>query len=141
MTTILSDKARAFLHEKHFAILSTINKDGTSQLTTVLYALNDDDTIILNTQVQSQKYRNLRRDPRVAMCVEGGEGGAGYVTIYGRIVEFIEDPATNRQDIDRLVKLFWTGDEASRQQYISHTLEHPRISYRFKCEKVTEFWK
>jgi pyridoxine/pyridoxamine 5'-phosphate oxidase len=55
MATILSDKARAFLQEKHFSVLCTINKDGSAQLTTVLYALDDDETIVLNTQVHSQK--------------------------------------------------------------------------------------
>jgi PPOX class probable F420-dependent enzyme len=137
MATVLSDKARVFLREHSFAVLSTINKDGSSQLTTVLFALDDDDTIVLNTQVHSQKNRNLRRDPRIAMCVEGKEG---YVSVYGKVVEFIDDQEINRQDIDRLVRLFWTGDEESRQQYVAHTLEHPRISYRFKCEKVTESW-
>ena len=138
MATILSDKAQAFLREKHFSVLSTLNKDGSAQLTVVLYALNDDGTIMLNTEVHSQKNRNLSRDPRIAMCVEG-EGG--YVSLYGKIVEFIDDQETNRQDIDRLVRLFWTGDEEGRQQYIGHLLEHPRISYRFKYEKVIEFWE
>jgi pyridoxine/pyridoxamine 5'-phosphate oxidase len=41
--------------EKHFTVLSTINKDGSSQLTTVLYALNDDETMVMNTEVHSQK--------------------------------------------------------------------------------------
>jgi hypothetical protein len=48
--------------------------------------------------------------------------------------------STIRKDIDRLVSLFWTDDEESGQQYIAHLLEHPPISYRFKCEKVIEFW-
>jgi PPOX class probable F420-dependent enzyme len=139
MATVISDKARAFLQEKHFSVLSTINKDGTSQLTTMLFAIDDDDTIVLNTQVQSQKNRNLRRDPRVSMCVGSG-GPGGYVSVYGKIVEFIDDPEIHRQDIDRLVKLFWTGDEEGRQQYIAHLLENPRISYRFKFDKAVEFW-
>jgi hypothetical protein len=29
-TTILSDKARAFLAEQRFAVLATINRDGTA---------------------------------------------------------------------------------------------------------------
>ena len=35
MATILSDKARAFLEEKRFAVPATINRDGTPQLMTV----------------------------------------------------------------------------------------------------------
>ncbi|SRR6266700_2814542 len=37
-------------------------------------------------------------------------------------------------------RLFWTDDEESGQQYRAHLVEHPPISYRFKCEKVIEFW-
>jgi PPOX class probable F420-dependent enzyme len=70
MAPVFSDKARAFLQENHYTILSTINKDGSSQLTTVLYALNDDETFVMNTEAHSRKARNLRRDSRIAMCVE-----------------------------------------------------------------------
>src|SRR2546421_22953 len=122
MATVLSDKAQAFLREHAFAVLSTINKDGSSQLTTVLFALDDDnETIVLNTQVQSQKNRNLRRDPRVALCVGGKEGS---VSVYGKVVAFLDDQQINRQDLDRLVGRFWTGDEESRQHYIEHLLGH-----------------
>jgi PPOX class probable F420-dependent enzyme len=137
MATVLSDKAQAFLREHAFAVLSTINTDGSSQLTMVLFALDDHETIVLNTQVQSQKNRNLRRDPRVALCVGGEEGS---VSVYGKVVAFLDDQQIHRQDLDRLVRRFWTGDEESRQHYVAHMLEYPRISYRFKCEKVTEFW-
>ena len=40
--TSLSDKARAFLEEKRFAVLATINQDGTPQLTTMWYELQGD---------------------------------------------------------------------------------------------------
>lgn len=136
MAAVLSDKARAFLQENHYTVFSTINKDGSSQLTTVLYALNDDETVVMNTQLHSQKVKNMRRDPRIAMCVEDG---SRYVTLYGT-VEFLDDQEIIRQDIERLVGRFWTGDEEARQQYVAHLIAQERVSLRFKCEKVTEFF-
>ena len=133
---MLSDKARTFLQENHFAVLSTINKDGSSQLTTVLYALNDDETMVLNTEAHSQKARNLRRDPRIALCVEAG---GRYVSVYSGIIEFIDNQEIIRQDIERLVRRFWTGDEEAREQYVAHLVAQQRVSLRFKCEKVIEF--
>ena len=35
MAVELSERARAFLREKRFAVLATLNKDGTPQLTTM----------------------------------------------------------------------------------------------------------
>ena len=46
MPVELSEKARAFLQERRFAVLATINKNGSPQLTTMWYLL-DGDTITL----------------------------------------------------------------------------------------------
>ncbi len=37
MATALSEKARALLQERRFAVLGTINKDGSPQLTTMCH--------------------------------------------------------------------------------------------------------
>ena len=65
----LTPDARAFLSERRFAALATINKDGSPQQTTMWYDL-DGDTILMNTAAGRVKYRNLARDPRAA-----GRGG------------------------------------------------------------------
>ena len=51
MAVDLSEIARAFLQELRFAVLATINQDGTPQLTTMWYLLDVDDTILMNTKV------------------------------------------------------------------------------------------
>lgn len=133
---VLSDQARAFLQEHHFAVFSTINKDGSSQLTLVAYVLDDDETIVLNVEVQSQKAKNMRRDPRIALCVQDGNR---YVSVSG-MMTFLDDQQIIRHDLERLVGRFLTGDEETRQQYVAHLLAHPRVSLRFTCEKVIEFF-
>jgi PPOX class probable F420-dependent enzyme len=72
MTNILSDWAKKLLREEHFAVLSTLNKDGSSHLTTMWYLLENDGTIVMSTPSHLQKVKNLRRDPRIAICVEDG---------------------------------------------------------------------
>jgi PPOX class probable F420-dependent enzyme len=136
MTTMLSNKARSFLRDNHLTAFSTINRDGSPQLTTVLYALNDDETIVMNVQRNSQKAKNMRRDPRVAMCVRDGNR---YVSVYGTI-EFINDAEIIRRDLERLglVELFWTGDDEARRDDVANILAHQRVSVRFKIQKVTE---
>ena len=135
MAAVLSDQARTFLQEHHFAVCSTINKDGSSQLTLVTYVLDNDETIVMNVEFQSQKAKNMHRDPRIALCVQDGNR---YVSVSGTMM-FLDDQQVIRHDLKRLVGRFLAGDEETRQQYVAHLLAHTRVSLRFTCEKVTEF--
>src|ERR1051326_7474865 len=69
MTNILSDWAREFLLEDRGAVISTLNRDGSAQVTTIWYLLQEDGTLIMSTPDRTQKVKNLRRDPRIAVCV------------------------------------------------------------------------
>jgi PPOX class probable F420-dependent enzyme len=135
MATRLSERARAFLKEKHFAVLSTLNKDGSPQLTPMWYILDEDDTIVMNTQIHLQKARNIRRDPRIAVCVEDGPR---YVTIQGTI-QILEDQTRIQRDLKRLVNRYAEGEE-NRQQYIDTFSQQQRISLRLPCDKSVEYF-
>ena len=123
-TTTLSEKARAFLNAEHFAVLATINSDGTPQLTTMWYLL-EGDTIVMNTKAGRIKDCNMRRDPRIAICVEDGYN---YVTISG-IVEMIEDPEIAQRDIYRLA-VRNHGENKARQQVAEQFSKERRITIR-----------
>ncbi|MBV9119220.1 MAG: TIGR03618 family F420-dependent PPOX class oxidoreductase, partial [Chloroflexi bacterium] len=85
---IIPDNVRAFLEEPHFAVMATINTSGSPQLTVMWYAMDPtDDVGILNASRGLLKTQNLRRDPRMAICVEEG---MRYVTLTGT-ADFIED--------------------------------------------------
>lgn len=135
MATTLSTKAQAFLKEKHFAVLSTLNKDGSPQLTTMWYIFDDTGNIIMNTQVHLQKAKNIRRDPRIAICIEDGPR---YVTIRGT-VKIIEDQAVIQQDLKRLVDRYVEGEE-NRRQYMAAFTQQQRIALRLACDKTSEFF-
>ena len=128
----LSEKARAFLNEKRFAVLATINSDGTPQLTTMWYLL-EGDTIVMNTKAGRIKERNMRRDPRMAICVEDGYN---YVTISGT-VEMIDDPEIAQRDIYRLA-VRYDGEEAARQKVADQFSKERRVTLHLKCEHVIE---
>ncbi len=130
--TTLSEKARAFLNEIRFAVLATINSDGTPQLTTMWYLL-EEDTIVMNTKAGRIKERNMRRDPRIAICVEDGYN---YVTISGTI-ELIDDPEIAQRDIYRLA-VRYDGEEAARQKVADQFSKERRITLHLKCEHVIE---
>ncbi|MPY96937.1 MAG: TIGR03618 family F420-dependent PPOX class oxidoreductase [Actinophytocola sp.] len=62
-------KAREILTQKHRAVLATARADGTPQLSPVLVALDAEGTPVISTRAAAYKVRNVRRDPRVSLCV------------------------------------------------------------------------
>jgi PPOX class probable F420-dependent enzyme len=63
------DKAREVIREQHRAVLATIRTDGTPQMSPVLVALDDEGRVLVSTRETALKVRNLRRDPRLWLCV------------------------------------------------------------------------
>lgn len=83
----ISEAARAALTGGHIAHLTTLDADGSPQVSAVWIGL-DGDTIVSGHMADRQKLRNVRRDPRVALSVETGVvnamGLAEYITVRGR---------------------------------------------------------
>ncbi len=134
MSSKLSERARAFLSAKRFAVLGTLNKDGSPQLTTMWYLL-EGDTIIMNTKVGRLKERNMRRDPRISICVSQEYN---YVTIRGT-VEMIDDPEIAQRDIYRLSARYH-GEEKAQRQMREQFSKEQRVTLRLKCEHVIEYF-
>jgi PPOX class probable F420-dependent enzyme len=88
----IPESARALLTSGRLAHLVTINADGSPQISIVWVGL-DGDEIVLGHLGGGQKMRNLQRDPRVALSVEGTEvqppGLQQYLVVHGtaRITE------------------------------------------------------
>jgi len=135
MATALSEKARALLQERRFAILGTINKDGSPQLTTMWYLL-DGDVILMNTKAGRTKERNMRRDPRISVCIEDGYS---YVTISGT-VEMVDDPQVAQRDIYRLA-VRYNGEEEARWQMEEQFSKETRVTLHLKLEHVIEHFE
>jgi len=127
MVVDLSEKAQAYLQELRFAVMATINQDGTPQLTTMWYLLEEDGTIMMNTKVGRAKERNMRRDPRISICIEDGYD---FLTINGT-VEMIDDPEIAQHDIYRLSRRYH-GEAKARRQMEEQFSKETRVSLRLK---------
>ena len=132
MPVTLSEKVRFFLQERRFAVLATINKDGTPQLTTMWYLL-EGDTIVMNTKLGRTKERNMRRDPRISLCFEEGYD---YLTVSGT-VEMIADQDIAQHDIYRLA-VRYDGEEAAMRQMEEQFSKEIRVTLRLKCERIID---
>lgn len=135
MAAELSQKARAFLQELHFAVLATINQDGTPQLTTMWYLLDDEGTLLMNTKVGRLKERNLRRDPRISICIQDGYN---FLTIDGTVI-LIDDPERTQADIFRLSARYH-GEEQARRQMREQFSKETRMSLLLKPEHIIEYF-
>jgi PPOX class probable F420-dependent enzyme len=63
------EPARQFLRENHRAVLVTRRAGGDPQLSPVLCALDAAGRVTVSTRETAMKVKNLRRDPRVSVCV------------------------------------------------------------------------
>jgi PPOX class probable F420-dependent enzyme len=70
------------IREEQIAIMATLRRDGSPQLTPVNYAYQDGRFLISTTRDRA-KYLNVRRNPRVSLCIVRA-GDRPYVSVFGR---------------------------------------------------------
>jgi PPOX class probable F420-dependent enzyme len=68
--------------EEDLGVLATMRKDGSAQLTPINYAY-DNGIFLISTTKDRAKYHNVRRSPKVSLCIIRKEWRP-YVTVYGR---------------------------------------------------------
>lgn len=110
------EEIEAFLAAPRFAVVGTNRRDGPPQLTPVWY-LYEDGNVYLEMFVKSAKYRNLRRDPRIGLCIAGDPPDARAVMLYGT-AELVVEGGDWVDDIRwRLVRRYY-GSDGEAQSYM-----------------------
>ncbi|MFI7596814.1 PPOX class F420-dependent oxidoreductase [Actinoplanes sp. NPDC049681] len=84
MTTSLPDDVRRLLDGTTFAVVSTINPDGSPQ-STVIWVKRDGDDVLFSTVRGRRKTRNMERDPRVSVCAYDPAQPYSYFTVDGTV--------------------------------------------------------
>jgi len=84
----LPASARAVIESGQLAHLVTINPDGSPQLTCIWVGLDGDEIVSAHLGADQRKLRNVVRDPRVGLTIEGIEiqppGLKQYLVVHGR---------------------------------------------------------
>jgi PPOX class probable F420-dependent enzyme len=96
--------------------VSTLMPDGSPQLTET-WVDTDGSHMVLNIVEGSQKAKNLRRDPRIAVAVADPESPAHYLAVRGRVVDITTEGAV--EHIEELSQRYTGGPYAwygGRQQ-------------------------
>jgi PPOX class probable F420-dependent enzyme len=84
--SMLTPEQRAFLMEQvRTAKLATVRKDGRPHVVPIWFDL-DGDTLVFTTDQTSIKAANIRRDPRVCLCVDDETPPFAFIMIEGTAI-------------------------------------------------------
>jgi len=107
-------RIQKFLATREVAVLATVQADG-APLAMPMWFLHAPDTLTMISVADTQKVRNLRRDPRVSVVAEAVVSGeVRGVTLQG-LVEFLSDGPERRALIERFhekyrgLERLWAG--------------------------------
>ena len=117
----LSESALRLVDGKNYAVLATVNPDGSPQ-TSVVWVGRDGGDLLFSTVEGRVKHRNMMRDPRVSVSIIDSADPENYVELRGRV--------SMTPDVGRAVdtQLSWKydgrdpGEEAQDVAVLNH---HP----------------
>jgi PPOX class probable F420-dependent enzyme len=113
MTTITDSGPQELLEKPNYAVVSTLNKDGSIHNTVVWVSAEDDGRIAVNSAVGRLWPTNLQRDPRVNVLVE--EKGNPYHFVEIRGTASAEENGAD-EHINALAKKYIGQDEYPYRQ-------------------------
>ena len=90
MTIPLTQPTLWLIDGKNYAVLATVNPDGSPQ-TSVIWVGRDDDGVLFTTVAGRVKHRNMVRDPRVSITVIDSADPENYVELRGRVASITPD--------------------------------------------------
>jgi PPOX class probable F420-dependent enzyme len=108
----LPDQLRDLIESGPLAHLSTINEDGSPQVTVIWIGLDGDD-IVSGHMSHHRKLRNIERDPRVVLSFLGPREHAAVLSPYAvlRARARVEPSDGTWDRLDRLTKVYMSPDE------------------------------
>ena len=116
------EKIKTFLEKQRIAVVATIKKDGSSQLSPNWYIYLDD-SIYISTTKNRAKYWNVSRDNRVSLCIYSEPLASDYVILEGKC------------DILPKQKIFPITEEIVKL-YVPDDLDQDRVSQIKKEDRV-----
>ena len=100
-TKVSRDELLKFLRPRHQAILMTTRKNGRPQASPNTCGVDTEGRIVISTYPERAKAANIRRDPRVSVCVLSDDFGGAWVQVDG-VAEVIDLP----ESVEPLVEYF-----------------------------------
>ena len=84
MAISLSEATLRLLDGRNYAVLATVNPDGSPH-TSAMWVGRDGDDVLFSTVEGRVKHRNMLRDPRVSVTILDSSDQENYVELRGRV--------------------------------------------------------
>ncbi|MBX3012455.1 MAG: PPOX class F420-dependent oxidoreductase [Caldilineaceae bacterium] len=135
MAPMTQPALEAFLAPPRHAIVATNRADGPPQVTPVWY-IYEHNRLYISAGIGAAKVKNLRRDPRVTVCVDGGHPDARYVIFQGTVT--ILEPTDPLQESMRwrIIRHYY-DDEADARRYYESMRDFTSVLLVVTPEKIT----
>jgi PPOX class probable F420-dependent enzyme len=133
MTCMDLDQAREFVRGNPRAVLSTFRSDGLPQMSPVLAAVDDAGRVVISTRETAYKVKQVRRDPRVALCFLSESFFGGWVQVEGT-ASVVSLP----EAMDLLVDVYrrLSGEHPDWDDYRAAMVRDRRVVLRVELERA-----
>ena len=125
--------AQQFLRENENAVLATWRRDGRVQMSPVTVGLDGAGRAIISSRETAYKVRNLRRDPRAALCVFVEAFTGPWVQIEG-IAEIVALPEAMEPLVDYYRRL--AGEHPDWNDYRRAMTADRRVLLRITIDRA-----
>ena len=114
------ERAARRLREEKIAWLTTVDRAGTPQPIPVWFLWDGDRSVLVYSQELTPKLRNIRRNPRVSLNLDGDGHGGNIVVVLGEARVSDADPPAS--DVPEYVEKYdeymdrngWTAEDFAR---------------------------
>ena len=139
MPRLTQDETRQFLAERGVLMRIAVVRDDGSPLVTPIWFLHEDDAIYFTPRKRSEWFACLRRDPRVALCIDEADQPYRKVLAEGaaQLMHDIGEDDVWRDRYRRIAERY--VPPAGADAYIRNTIDQPRGLYRLplRAAKIT----
>ena len=139
MPRLTQDETRQFLAERGVLMRIGVVRDDGSPLVTPIWFLHEDDAIYFTPRKRSEWFACLRRDPRVALCIDETDQPYRKVLAEGaaQLMHDIGEDDVWRDLYRRIAERY--VPPAGADAYIRNTIDQPRGLYRLpvRAAKIT----
>lgn len=124
-----------FMAPPRHAIIATNRAGGPPQLSPVWY-IYEAGRLYISAGLNTVKVRNLRQDPAVSVCVDGGHPDARYVICQGTI-QILEPGDPLQEEMRWRIIRHYYEEEAEARRYYESMRDSPSVLLVLKPDKIS----
>ena len=128
-----TDIAQEVVRTQHRAVLATWRRDGSPQMTPVTAGVDDEGYVVISTRQTAYKVRNIRRDPRVYLCVLPDDFYGRWIQVDGRAT-LVELPEAMEPLVDYYRRI--SGEHPDWDEYRTAMERDQRLIIRVEILRV-----